>query len=318
MSQASSATLWHLHINSQGQVVDSSSGETAYEWAHLQCDAPGAVEDMKALELSDEVIDAMTEIETRPRTIALDKGLIIYLRGINTNPDADPDDMVSLRIWLTDKRIVTARKRQRRLLSVIDVKGKVDAGEGPNSPTELLCALVERMADRISETVDNIDDELAEFESIIVDQNGRADRKRLSVLRRQSAAIRRYLAPQRDALDALFRSKLHLSDHQAHELREQSDRMTRYLEELELARERSALLQDELRNQIAEQQGQRMYVLSLVTAIFLPLSFLTGIFGMNVAGLPGLEEPSAFNYLASGMGIMAFIIVIAMIWKKWI
>jgi len=61
------------------------------------------------------------------------------------------------------------------------------------------------------------------------------------------------------------------------------------------------VLQDELRNLIAEQQGMRMYVLSLVTAIFLPLSFLTGVLGMNVAGLPGTQEPKAFFYLATAM-----------------
>ena len=44
-----------------------------------------------------------------------------------------------------------------------------------------------------------------------------------------------------------------------------------------------------------------MYLLSIVATIFLPLSFLTGVFGMNVAGLPGLENPGAFNYLTIGM-----------------
>lgn len=317
-TNTSAATLWHFPISAEGKLLSSNEKTPEYDWIHMQCDAPGAMEDMRKLGLAEDVIEAMTENETRPRTISMTEGLIIYLRGINTNPNADPEDMVSLRIYLCDKRIVTARKRERRLLSIQDVRASIESGLGPASPTELLCSVVERLADRISETVDRIDDELTEFESVIVDQNGRADRKRLSVIRRQSAAIRRYLAPQRDALDALFRSRLHLSDHQAYELREQSDRMTRYLEELELARERSALLQDELRNQIAEQQGLRMYVLSLVTAIFLPLSFLTGVFGMNVGGLPGLDTPEAFDYLASFMAGIAVVIVIAMVWRKWI
>jgi zinc transporter len=93
--------------------------------------------------------------------------------------------------------------------------------------------------------------------------------------------------------------------------------MTRYVEDLDLAKERAMVLQDELRNRIAEQQGMRMYVLSLVTAIFLPLSFLTGVFGMNVAGLPGTEEPKSFAYLATAMVILAIILLISMLWKKW-
>ena len=46
-------------------------------------------------------------------------------------------------------------------------------------------------------------------------------------------------------------------------------------------------MQEELMNRIAQEQNARMYVLSIVAAIFLPISFVTGLFGMNVAGLPG-------------------------------
>ena len=77
-------------------------------------------------------------------------------------------------------------------------------------------------------------------------------------------------------------------------------------------------MQDELRNRIADQQGMRMYVLSMVTAIFLPLSFLTGLFGMNVGGLPGTDSPQAFTILIAGMLFLTIIMLIAMLWKKWL
>ena len=116
----------------------------------------------------------------------------------------------------------------------------------------------------------------------------------------------------------MYRIRGILSDQQADNLREQSERMTRYIEELDLARERAMVLQEEQRNKVAEQQGMRMYVLSIVTAIFLPLSFLTGVFGMNVAGLPGLENPQAFMYLGTSMLGLALVLLLLMIWKKWL
>ena len=61
-----------------------------------------------------------------------------------------------------------------------------------------------------------------------------------------------------------------------------------------------------------------MYVLSMITAIFLPLSFLTGVFGMNVAGLPGTEAPDAFTTLMMAMGGIAVVMLIAMLWKRWL
>jgi len=77
------------------------------------------------------------------------------------------------------------------------------------------------------------------------------------------------------------------------------------------------VLQGELQNRLAEKQNARMFVLSIVAAIFLPLSFLTGVFGMNVAGLPGLEYPNAFNILTGSMLVLAIALVAYMRWKKW-
>jgi zinc transporter len=173
------------------------------------------------------------------------------------------------------------------------------------------------IADFISETVDALEEELTGFESTMLDRHSDSDWSNISMLRKRVASIRRYLAPQRQALEVLCRSGKILSDDLNFELRDISDRMLRYIEDLDMIKERCLLLQEEIRNHIADQQGKRMYVLSLVTAIFLPLSFLTGIFGMNVAGLPGLENPMAFEYLVDFMLGIAIVAVAFMKWNKW-
>lgn len=292
-----------------------SKVEQGFYWVHLQADSPNAMQTLTKMQLPESVVEGLCATETRPRAIQFEQGMLIYLRGINRNPNADPEDMVSLRIWLTPNYIVTARRKDRKLQSVLDVKSALDDGFVPEGTADLMLLLIDKIADRISETVDELDEQLTEFEAL--ERSDSDERLKLSIIRRKSAAIRRYLAPQRDALDAIYRFNKALSNDQAYELRDLSDRMTRYVEELDLAKERAMVLQDELRNRIAEQQGMRMYVLSLVTAIFLPLSFLTGVFGMNVAGLPGLEEPNAFNILATSMGGLAFCLLVFMAWKKW-
>ncbi|HAD08328.1 MAG TPA: zinc transporter ZntB, partial [Porticoccaceae bacterium] len=129
--------------------------------------------------------------------------------------------------------------------------------------------------------------------------------------RQKAAVVRRFLAPQRDALDNLFRHSGSLLDtDQAYAVREQSDRITRYVEDLDLMRERALVIQEELLNQIAQEQNARMYVLAVVTAVFLPVTFITGLFGMNVAGLPGTEQDISFwlvsgIMLGTGIGILA-------------
>ena len=294
--------------------INSYQG-SGYTWVHMQSDEVDTAESLQQLGLAPARIESLCALETRPKVQDYQDGMLIYLRGINRNPEADPEDMVSLRLWLREKQIITLRRKDRRLLSLLDVKDSLDSGEYPNSTVDLLVNIINSITDRISETVDDLDDELTEFEAQDVPQH--ESRARLMLARRQAAALRRYLAPQRDALEAITRVGKHITDLQVHDIRMDYDRMTRYVEDLDLAKERAMVLQDELRNRIAEQQGMRMYVLSLVTAIFLPLSFLTGIFGMNVAGLPGTESPNAFTILAFSMVAIALAITGYMMWKKW-
>lgn len=287
-----------------------------YLWLHVQCDAPDVDAVLSALSLDEGIAEALCTPETRPRAMHINNGALIYLRGINRNPEADPEDMVSLRVWCKDNLIVTARRKNRKLISVSELHDAVMAQQAPATPNGLLLDIITRVADKIHETVDEIDDALVGFEEDInLDKN---DRQTLAALRRQAASIRRFLAPQRDALDTLFRFPQFLQQDEAFTLREQTDRITRYVEDLDLARERAVVLQDEIRNRVADQQGMRMYVLSMVTAIFLPLSFLTGVFGMNVGGLPGTDSPTAFTLLMGSMGVLAIIMLIAMLWRRWL
>ena len=144
------------------------------------------------------------------------------------------------------------------------------------------------------------------------------ERGKISAIRRQTAVVRRYLAPQRDALETFSRNTHSVLEQDALlAIREQSDRFMRYVEDIDLLRERAMVIQEELMNLIMQEQSDRTYVLSIVAAIFLPITFITGLFGMNVAGLPGLEEPTAFNAVAVIMTVVTVFIIGYLKYKKW-
>ncbi len=283
-------------------------------WVHVQSDHPLCAETLRKLGLSEPSVELMTAPETRPRVVATDEALIVVMRGVNLAEQDDLEDLVSLRIWIAGKTIVTARKSHRYLMSVRDVRETLAAGQGPRDVTEIVVQIVDKLAHRIGEVVEQNEEDLAAIEETgIVKEH----RQELIELRRNAAQLKRYLTPQRDALDALTRIKTAFSDAQVFQIREQLDRTTRYVEDLELARERAILMQEELRNELAEQQNQRMYVLSLVTAVFLPLSFLTGLFGMNVMGLPGVDNPGGFAIVATSMLVIGVGVLVWMRLKRW-
>ena len=312
-------------LNGQGgadpvdiQAIRGWSSQSRVLWLHLDVNDDASRSWLREESgLEPVIVDVLLADETRPRSISTDRGLLVVLRGVNTNPGADPEDMVSIRVWIEQNRVISTRRRQ--LLSITDIREMLWEGIGPRSPGGFLSGLVARLADRVGDFIDDIEERVGEAESVMATQDQTQFRQMVTTLRHQIASVRRFLAPQRDALDRLYRQPGdHLTETDIGDLRDEADRITRYLEDLDLARERTMVLREEFLGQLAQEQNSRMYVLSVVAAVFLPLTFVTGLLGMNVGGLPGLDSPRGFAVslvvmVLAATGLLAFFRA-----KKWL
>ena len=90
------------------------------------------------------------------------------------------------------------------------------------------------------------------------------------------------------------------------------------VDDLTETQERAKLLQEELAARLAEQTNSNLYILSLFTAILLPPSLIAGIFGMNVVGVPGVENgsPMAFWWVMLGMAAVSGLILLLLYWRR--
>lgn len=237
--------------------------------------------------------DSLLDRETRPRNIKTDDGLLVILRGVNCNPGADPDDMVAIRMLLTEQRIISMRFRIVRAIQ--DIRHNIEAGKGPCSAADFLVMAAERIADRMGDVVAELDDNVGALEDSVLTADSQELRSQLAHLRRTSISLRRYIAPQRDVLARLIIDRIGwLADDARSHLREVVERTARFVDDIDSARERAAVTQEELNNRLSEQMNKAMYLLSIVAAIFLPLGLLTGLLGINVGGIPGAEYKWAF------------------------
>lgn len=294
------------------------AGDEGVLWVHLDFAHPnGRAWIQKQSGLDPNVVEALLSDESRPRSFEYDTGILTILRGVNTNPSEDPEDMVSVRVWTEPGLIISTRRR--RMMSIMDIRNAIEAGKGPVSPGTFLVFLADRLSDRIGHTVESIEDSLDKAEEGSGSGATLAYRRTLGEIRRKTARLRRYLAPQRDALDRLSRSRTALfAAGELAMLQELTSRMTVFIEEMDLSRERAMVLQEESLSVLAAEQNARMLVLSIVAAVFLPLAFFTGLMGMNVAGLPGLENSWAFWIVLGLMFSVAGAILGYFKFKKWI
>lgn len=285
-------------------------------WLHLDLTAPAGQEWLTHRSGIDPVaIDALLTVESRPRLTRIGEGALLAFRGVNLNEGATPDDMVGIRLWVDAHRIISTFRRDLR--SVDELAQGLRDGEGPRTTPGFLSELAGCLVTRMSDTVDNLEELIADLEAEVLETASRETRFGLANLRRQIIALRRYLAPQREALASLVSAKLPwLGDDHRLALRETSDRLIRHLEDLDAIRERAAVTQEELQSRLAEQQNVRMYVLSIVAAIFLPLGFLTGLLGINVGGIPGADNSGAFAIFVVFLVVLVSIqLIFFRLWK---
>lgn len=262
-------------------------------------------------------MDALLTEETRPRTTILNDSFLIALRGINLNPNSKPEDMVSIRLFISSNLIITTKRRN--LLSIDEIMDSLKKGIGPKSSSEFLNELTYRVTSRMEGVIDELEDRTDSLEESLMDSSDSKFRSELMAIRRETIILRRYLFPQKEAMSKLYHDKVTwISDYEKIELRETNDQLMRYIEELDTIRDKVALIQEELSNKLSEQMNKKMYVLSIISVIFLPLTFLTGLLGINVDGIPGADNERAFfNFLVILIAIATFQLILFKK-KKWI
>jgi zinc transporter len=261
--------------------------------------------------------DVMSVPSLRARCTVIEDKAMIVLRVVR--PGADPDDV------------------GRQLLSLLLEKGRVIIGSelnipeflgitqwqqtrhAPVSPADLVARMGLRAADRLEPLIERIGDGLDDVEELLLSDRLRDVRAKLSRHRRNLINMRRMVWPQRDVLNTLEIEDLSFfSARDRARLRESSARSARLGDELQALSERAVLVHEQILDSRAEQLNRSLLFLAALTAIFMPLTLITGFLGMNVQGIPFADRPWAF---AGVVGMCLLLMVTAVVWlrhKKWV
>ncbi|MGQ4002782.1 zinc transporter ZntB [Francisellaceae bacterium CB299] len=263
------------------------------------------------------IVDALLAEETRPRFMQINDGMLIILRGMNPSSNDTPEDMISIRLWIEKHRIISIRKRSLNLLE--NIVDNIENNKGPKNSADFITTLIAQLCNRMEPVLMDLDDRIIDIEEQVVDKADLSLREAVIEVRKQAIIFRRYIIPQRDAIEQLRLSSLTwLGSPHKRFLVEIYNHVLRYVEDLEEARERAQVVKDELSNALSDRLNRNMYFLSIVAAIFLPLSFLTGLLGINVGGIPGAGNTNAFWIFSVGLLIIVALQVYLFKRFKWL
>tara|TARA_B100000700_G_scaffold158816_1_gene176028 strand:+ start:1341 stop:2288 length:948 start_codon:yes stop_codon:yes gene_type:complete len=279
-------------------------------WYHFQRDIDGIHEWLKAADIPEPLIDAMLEEDTRPRFQRLKDGFVLLLRGVNLNDGAQPEDMMSLRILYYKDTVYTFRKHHFK--AIAQIRDDLSRQQGPESLHDFLVHLVEQLNQKIEDVIDDIEIGVERLEAEGFD-NTAAQQQTLTTLHRRLLRLNRFIRPQLAALDKFTSESEKWVDSELHQwLLNERDTTQRLLEQIDLMLEQVWMQREQIQQAVAEKMNRNTYWLSVIAGVFLPLSFLTGVFGINIGGMPGVENASAFEifcWVLLGIAVVEFLLL---------
>jgi zinc transporter len=283
-------------------------------WLHFDRTVPGVREWLEARGIPEPTAELLISDDTRPRAFREGEALVATLRGVNFNPGAEPEDMVSILLWSDGTRVYTFRRHSMQ--TTREAVGEIDLGHGPSDAGGLITSLIERMIARMNHSIVDMNEAIDELELADADDDPSATLEKITAIRHNCLGLQRHMAPQHDALETIARDAPRwFEDHDRREIAEAIDRLRRYLDDINISKESAVVLLDELRTLAVARSERTNFLLTVVAAIFLPLTFFTGLIGMNVIAIPFADKAYAFWGI---VGICAAIAVTQLLlFRRW-
>lgn len=286
------------------RLEDAANANGDFVWIHLHGEGGSVARFLHdTAGLPDYVIEPLTAVETRPRCDAIDRGAFVNLRGLSEDELNSSDPLASIRIYASAGRVHSVTRRT--LTSMVEVRRRIEEC-AVRDPGDLIVAFATAITEELDPLIADLGDTLDECEEELDTDRVFDLRRTVNQTRVRAIGYRRFLVPQRSALEKLGSlpgdwlgpdDRLHISA--------AADRAARMAEEVDAIRERAALVHEALTDMRAEQLDQRSLQIAIVAMVFLPLTFITGLLGMNVEGIPFAREPWAFA------GVVALCIALA-------
>jgi Mg2+ and Co2+ transporter CorA len=312
--------VFAFHFDAEGrgselphnQAPQLDQAGVAFWWVHVNladkrgCDwitsVPGLPEDAREMLLSSDTHDRIDIVGDVLAGVFVD---------IRLEFAQETDEVAELRFLLADRLLVTGRRHA--LSSIEATRAAVASGRPVSSALDLLEAIVDREADAVSRAATELGHSVDHIEDRVLEGYVRDVQGSIGAVRRRAVKLNRQLS----RLHGLFRRvELAPAGRLPSDVREAAGRMAQRLEsihqELHASQDRARLLQDEVGAQLAAASNRQLNVLSKLTAVFLPATLVTGLFGMNTKGLPFADDEVGFwdaSAVAFGAAMLVWLIL---------
>lgn len=238
--------------------------------------------------LPDTLVAELCDPPLRQRVNGWEGVLHGHLADFRQEFDADSTEFAWVHFALGARFLITGRVKA--VQSAERLRRVIGAGHGFATPAELLSHLLSLYTDVLDTALHRLSDELEMIEDHVLDEHHRGERKRLMLTRREIAQLHRHMRAMRRALQTAERASIPTPEGFA----ATAARLINLDQDFADMEARARFFHDEIDAKLSAETNRQLYILSALTAAFLPPALVAGMFGMNVEGMPVAGSPWGF------------------------
>lgn len=283
----------------ESAVGDAMSRDAGWVWLHLN------LADWRCrrwlgdlLNLPRDLITEFADPPSRQHVSAWQDVLFGHLSDFLREFDADSTEFAWLHFILGNRVLITGRGRA--VQSAEKIRSLINAGFPFAAPDLLLSRLLEHYTDTLDGALHRLNDELEAIEDHVLDERHRGERQRLMLTRRETAQLHRHMRAMRRALQTAERASIPTPQGFA----TTAARLVQLDQDFEEMEHRARFFHDEIDAKLAAETNKQLFILSALTAAFLPPTLVAGLFGMNLQGIPFEGQHWGF-WGAVGLSVMS-------------
>lgn len=316
--QADDGLICGYHFHQDGTVASIASTSEAqsllsaaapgFLWLHMNLSHAASVRWLRAhARLSESFFESLADGSRSARIERDEDALFAVLNDVTFDFSFDAKEVETL--WVSVKRDLVISVRRRPLRSVDRLRTAVRRGASLPTSVDLLDHLLRDQADELqcllrqaSERMDTVEDE------VLAGRHQRHSAE-LTGLRRLMVPLQPLLTPEPSALArVLGRPPGWMSAHDLQQLAQANEEFSLVLRDIAALQDRIKLMQDESASKVAEENNRSLFMLTMVTVPALPINLTSGLFGMNVGGIPLADAPSGFWWMLGLIAAVASLI----------
>ena len=319
--QYNSDTLIEKELNTKSGVELQPSAENLVDWYDIRGlhDTEYIQELGKMFDIHPLIQEDIADIHNRPKYEEYGNGIFVVLKALNFNQKTASIEMEQIGIYFTAGFVISFQETASDLFSL--VRKRINSGRGrirEKGADYLAYALIDAIVDQYYVVVEMIESHIEGIEEDLLESSDHTIKERIHLQKRELLAMRKSLAPLREAISKFSKSDSNIiAESTSLFIMDLYDHTIQILDMVDSYRDALNGLQDLHLSEITFKMNQVMQVLTVITTIFVPLSFLTGLYGMNFEWMPELHYRHGYPIL---LGVMFLILSGSLFYfkkKKW-